>query len=230
MAESDSKRFYWLRLKKDFFHQHQIKVLKSLPNGRLYALIYLELMAESTSHEGELRYSKLLPYDIVTLAAVIDEDKDNVEQAIKTLVKLELVEILDDGTIFLRDLCKLIGSETGSAIRKREYRQRMGNNEEHPQIEDGTLSQKCLLEKEIRVRDKSIDIDDEEKIIRDRFLESGEDEWIVDRAITILKSFGVEFDQTLLGKTIAICECESIANPEGYIYEMLKQKGVIKCS
>lgn len=120
MAENDNKRYYWLKLKKDFFQQHQIKVLKSLPNGRLYALIYLELMAESTSHEGELRYSKLLPYDIVTLSAVIDEDKDNVEKAIETLVNLELIEILDDGTIYLREIEKLIGSETGQTIRKRE--------------------------------------------------------------------------------------------------------------
>lgn len=120
MAETDSKRFYWLKLKKDFFQQHQIKVLKSLPNGRLYALIYLELMAESTSHEGELRYSKLLPYDIITLSAVIDEDKDNVEKAIDTLEKLELVEILDDGTVYMNQVARLIGSETGQTIRKRQ--------------------------------------------------------------------------------------------------------------
>ena len=153
MADNDNKRYYWLKLKKNFFQQHQIKVLKSLPNGRLYALIYLELMAESTSHDGELRYSKLLPYDIITLSAVIDEDKDNVEKAIETLINLELVEILDDGTIYLREIEKLIGSETGSAIRKREYR-------ESKKIEEGTLSQKSLLEyrdKSKEKRDKSID-------------------------------------------------------------------------
>ena len=152
MADNDNKRYYWLKLKKDFFQQHQIKVLKSLPNGRLYALIYLELMAESTSHEGELRYSKLLPYDIVTLSAVIDEDKDNVEKAIETLINLELVEILDDGTIYMREIEKLIGSETGSAIRKREYR-------ENKKITEETMSQKSLLEyrdKSKEIRDKNI--------------------------------------------------------------------------
>ena len=137
---NDSKRYYWLKLKKDFFQQHQIKVLKALPNGRLYALIYLELMAESTSHEGELRFSKLLPYDTVTLASVIDEDKDNLEKAIETLAKLELVEILDDGTIYMNEVSRLLGSETGSAQRKRDYRERIG-----------TMSQNCPIE----YRDKS---------------------------------------------------------------------------
>ena len=122
MANDDSKRYYWLKLKKDFFQQHQIKVLKALPNGRLYALIYLELLAESTTHNGELRYSQMLPYDTVTLAAVIDEDKDNLEKAIETFVNLELVEILDDGTIFMSEISRLIGSETGQTIRKRESR------------------------------------------------------------------------------------------------------------
>lgn len=145
MAENDSKRYYWLKLKKDFFQQHQIKVLKSLPNGRLYALIYLELLAESTSHEGELRYSQLLPYDIITLSAVIDEDKDNVEKAIETLINLELIEMLDDGTIFMREVQKLIGSETGQTIRKREAKLNNG---------------KSVVKHTLEYRDKSKEIRD----------------------------------------------------------------------
>lgn len=129
MGANDSKRYYWLKLPKTFFQQHQIKVLKSLPNGRLYALIYLELLAESTSHEGELRYSKLLPYDLNTLASVIDEDLDSLKCAIDILMKLELVEILDDKTIYMKEIQKMIGSETGQTIRKREYKLLGGKNE-----------------------------------------------------------------------------------------------------
>lgn len=155
MSDNDKKRFYWLKLKKDFFQQHQIKVLKALPNGRLYALIYLELLAESTTHDGELRYSKMLPYDTVTLASVIDEDKDNVEKAIETFINLELVEILDDGTIFMREIQKLIGSETGSAERQREYRKKQ------KELESVTMSRQCLLEN----REQSI----ENRIERDLY-------------------------------------------------------------
>lgn len=139
MSDNDKKRYYWLKLKKDFFQQHQIKVLKALPNGRLYALIYLELLAESTTHDGELRYSKMLPYDTVTLASVIDEDKDNVEKAIETLVNLEMVELLDDGTIYMREIQKLIGSETGKAERMRDYRKRK-------KVENATSLPQCSLE------------------------------------------------------------------------------------
>lgn len=148
MAENDNKRYFWLKLKKDFFQQHQIKILKSLPNGRLYALIYLELLAESTSHEGELRYSDTIPYELNTLACVIDEDIDNVRCAIDALIKLELIEIEDDKTIFMREIQKLLGSESHSAERMREWRK-------NKQISDvshcDNLSQNCHLE----YRDKS---------------------------------------------------------------------------
>lgn len=149
MSANDGKRYYWLKLKKDFFQQHQIKVLKALPNGRLYALIYVELLAESTSHEGELRFSRMLPYDTVTLAAVIDEDKDNLEKAIEVLERLELVEILDDGTIYMREIERLIGSETGQTQRKRQAR-----------IEGGKSRVKLTPE----IRDKS-----EEKRVKNIF-------------------------------------------------------------
>ena len=153
MAEKTEKRFYWLKLKKNFFQQHQIKVLKSLPNGRLYALIYLELMAESTSHEGELRYSKMLPYDIVTLSAVIDEDKDNVEKAIETLINLELVEILDDGTIYLNEVKRMVDSavDNDNANRQRRFREKQKAKE--LECYDSVTKNNESIE----YRDKSID-------------------------------------------------------------------------
>jgi len=150
LSELDKKRYYWLKLKKDFFQQHQIKVLKALPNGRLYALIYMELLAESTSHDGELRYSKTLPYDLITLASVIDEDKDVLQSAIDTLVNLELVEVLEDKTIYMREINKLIGSETGGAERKRKYRE-ISKGDNVPQF-----SQNCPLENRVKSKENRV--------------------------------------------------------------------------
>lgn len=172
MAENDKKRYYWLKLKKDFFQSHKMKVLKALPNGRLYALIYLELLAESTSHDGRLRFSDLLPYDITTLSAVIDEDRDNVEKAVEVLEKLELLEILSDKTIYMADIQTMIGSETGQTIRKNLAK--VKNTEQLP-----NSYQKNTLEN----RDKSIeyrDIDDD--IQKERTLEANIDQ-INDRNI-----------------------------------------------
>ena len=216
MADNDKKRYYWLKLKKDFFQQHQLKVLKSLPNGRLYALIYLELLAESTSHNGELRYSKMLPYDIITLSAVIDEDKDNVEKAIETLINLELIEVLEDGTIYMREIQRLIGSETGSAERQRLHREKV------KKIESVTMSQKCHLDirdKILDIRDKNIEEDNYKKEV-ERYVESGFDESIIKKAEEMLSRYEKTKDNFNLAIDILINE--DITNKEGYLYECIR--------
>lgn len=163
MADMDGKRYYWLKLRKDFFQQHQMKVLKSLPNGRVYALIYLELLAESTSHEGKLRFSEMLPYDVVTLAAVIDEDKDILEAAITNLERLGMLEILDDQTIFLTDIQTMIGSESGQTMRK-NLAKAVKSTKDLPDIyQKNTLENR---DKSIEIRDKSIDIREKKEKIR----------------------------------------------------------------
>lgn len=225
MADNDKKRYYWLKLKKDFFHQHQLKVLKTLPNGRLYALIYLELLAESTSHNGELRYSKTLPYDVVTLAAVIDEDKDNVQAAIEVLCKLELMEILDDGTIYLREIQRLIGSESGSAERKRLQRERMKDNLKKIECDNVTNeSQKSHLEsrvKSIDIRDKRLDIDDDIQIYSERLLEAGTPIEIINQALNIYLKYQLN-DSDIFIKIIDTLTNEDIFNKEAYISQIIR--------
>ena len=67
MAE---KRFYWLRLKRDFFKRHDIRIIESLPNGKDYCLFYLKLLCESVDHEGNLRFSDQIPYSEDMLATI----------------------------------------------------------------------------------------------------------------------------------------------------------------
>lgn len=219
MAASDKKRFFWLKLKEDFFKQHKIKVLKSLPNGRIYTLIYLELLAESTSHEGELRFSKMLPYDHVTLAAVIDEDPDNVKSAVDAFIKLELAEILSDETIYLREIQKLIGSETGDAKRKRDYRSRKkGDNVPK-------LSYKSPQES----RDKSIEDDDINNsrqqvmsCIFERWKEADYSEDLILKAFSYMDD--IEMTEDHFAVIISVLANNKISNPAAYIKTM-KENG-----
>ena len=37
------KRYYWLKLPKDFFKRHDIKYIETLPDGREIAFFYLKL-------------------------------------------------------------------------------------------------------------------------------------------------------------------------------------------
>ena len=41
------KKFYWLKLKKDFFKRHDIKIIEDMENGKDYILFYLKLDRKS---------------------------------------------------------------------------------------------------------------------------------------------------------------------------------------
>lgn len=153
MADRDKKRYYWLKLQKDFFKRHDIRIIETMPNGKDYILFYLKLLCESTSHEGNLRFSDSIPYNEEMLSTITNTNIDIVRSAVKIFNELHMLEILDDGTYYMNEVLKMIGSETGNAIRKREYRQKL--------IKGTSLGQ-CPLDiekeedKEIK-KDKDID-------------------------------------------------------------------------
>lgn len=118
-----NRKFYWLKLQKDFFKRHDIQIIESMPNGKEYILFYLKLLAESVSHEGELRFSETIPYDENMLSVVTNTNIDVIRSAMKIFIELHMIEILSDQTIFMAEVTKMIGSETSAAIRKRKSRE-----------------------------------------------------------------------------------------------------------
>lgn len=123
MAEKD-KRYYWLKLKRDFFKRHDIKIVESLPNGKEYILFYLKLLCESVDHDGSLRFSDKIPYSEEMLATITNTNVDIVRSAVKLFSQLDMIEVLDDGTYFMNQVEDMIGSETYWAEKKREQRQK----------------------------------------------------------------------------------------------------------
>lgn len=118
------KKYFWLKLNKDFFKQHEIRIIEETENGKDYILFYLKLLVESISHEGNLRFNDTIPYNDKMLATITNTNIDIVRSAIKVFTELKLMEVLDDGTIYMTETIKMIGTASGteSAIKKREYR------------------------------------------------------------------------------------------------------------
>lgn len=118
------KRYYWLKLQRDFFKRHDIMVVEAMPNGKDYVLFYLKLLCESANHEGNLRFSDEIPYNEQMLSAITNTNVDIVRTAIKIFTQLGMMSVLDDGTIFMREVSRMIGSESESAERVRQHRAR----------------------------------------------------------------------------------------------------------
>lgn len=119
-------KFYWLKLKRDFFKRHDIKIIEAMPNGKDYILFYLKLLCESVDHEGNLRFSSEIPYDENMLSIITNTNIDVVRSAIKVFSQLGMMELLDDGTYYMNEVNKMMGSaiDNDNANRQRRFRER----------------------------------------------------------------------------------------------------------
>lgn len=124
----ENKRYYWLRLKEGFFDSKHIKYLRSQEDGDKMCIVYLQLQLKSLRSVGVLQYDKLLPSCIEEIAFDLGEDVELVSKTVETLKKLNLVETLDNGSLYLTAVKEVVGSETASAGRKRKEREAAKQN------------------------------------------------------------------------------------------------------
>lgn len=127
MSKYDKEtKFYWLQLKEDFFEDDAIQWLEEQePNGRDYAYFYLKLCLKSLKSNGILIREVgniLIPYDNRKLAELTKMDFDTVTIAMELLKKIGLVEVLENGEIYITQLENLIGSISRGALKKKQQR------------------------------------------------------------------------------------------------------------
>lgn len=117
-------KYYWLKLKKDFFKRHDIRIIEAMPNGKDYILFYLKLLVESVDHDGNLRFSDTIPYNAEMLSVITNTNIDIVKSALTVFTELKMIDVLDDSTIYMNEVSKMIGSaaDNDNAIRQQRFR------------------------------------------------------------------------------------------------------------
>lgn len=161
---ADTKKYYWLKLKRDFFKRHDIKIIESMENGKDYVLFYLKLLLESVDHDGSLRFSETVPYNDKMLATITDTNIDIVRSAVKIFAELGMMDQFDDGTLFMSQVQTMLGSETSDAVRMREVREKkkqlLIEHGESEQCSKSFKNRSPEIEIEIELElDKEIEID-----------------------------------------------------------------------
>lgn len=122
---ADNKNYYYIRLKDSFFDEESVKILESMPDGYLYSNILLKLYLRSLKFDGCLMYNERIPYNSTVLATLTGHNVGTVEKALGIFKELELIDILDNGAIYMLDIQNYIGKSSTEADRKREYRNRI---------------------------------------------------------------------------------------------------------
>lgn len=118
----NSYRYWYLRMKDNFFDDPKIMVIEQMRDGHLYVLILLKIYLKSLKDEGRLMVSEMIPYNAEMLASVVRQPVGVVKTAMEIFEKLGLVDVLDNGAIFMSEIQSYIGKSTTEADRIRAYR------------------------------------------------------------------------------------------------------------
>jgi len=119
------KRYFWLKLKEDFFDEKYIKALRKLPSGDSLVIVYLKMQLKCLQTSGLLTYDNVMPTLEEELSLILDEETNIVKITLVALENLGLIERRNDCSIFMVALpVGAIGSESSVSERVRKYRDR----------------------------------------------------------------------------------------------------------
>lgn len=168
--EQESKRFYWIKLKTDFYSDDNgaVAFLLSQPNGANYVVIYQMLCLMSANQNGELAYNVgeiIVPYDVDKITRECKYfSRDTVITALNLYKQLGLIYQSQDGMLVVANLETMVGSETAGAQKKRLQRERNREKSlpENTSYEGDTEgdTEGDIVPKRLEIRDKRLEIRD----------------------------------------------------------------------
>lgn len=121
---AEPKRYFWLKLHKDFFQRKEIKRLRKIAGGDTYTIIYLKMLLRSIMSEGKLYFDGLEEDFAAEVALDLDESEENVQITITYLLNSGLLEMRSDDEYYLPDTKNSTGCETAVAARVRRHRKK----------------------------------------------------------------------------------------------------------
>lgn len=156
---SEPKRYFWLKLHKDFFQRKEIKRLRKIAGGDTYTIIYLKMLLRSIMSNGKLYFDGLEDDFASELALDLDEKEENVQITIQYLLKIGLLEMCSDEEYYLPDTKDSTGCETAAASRMRRCRakkEQLERNNVTRMLQSGYGEKEKELEKDKEI-EKEID-------------------------------------------------------------------------
>lgn len=122
---SDNKKYYYLKLKENFFDSDNMVLLESMQDGILYSNILMKMYLKSLKNNGMLILNDAIPYNTQMIATVTRHQVGTVEKALKVFEQLGLIDILDGGAIYMSDIELFVGKSSTEGDRKRAERMKL---------------------------------------------------------------------------------------------------------
>ena len=166
---TENKRFYWIKLRENFFQQGTIDWLMVQENGSAYIVLYLKMCLLTANTSGELIRTigdMTIPYEPKKISQKTGFDIDTVNVALSLFKHLGLIEETQEGIPVMPEVKNMVGSESESAARVRKYRKKKKTLQSN-----GDVTKKAL-QSNVEIRDKSIEYRDKSKENREEKVES----------------------------------------------------------
>ncbi len=150
---AETKRYYWLKFRDDFFDSKRIKKLRKMAGGDTYVIIYLKMQLKALRTGGVLEFTGIEKEFAEELSLDIDESVDDVRVVLAFLLAYGMCECSDNVHYYLPYVTENTGSETAAAQRMRDHRDRLKLTERNNVT---PLLRECCVEKEIE-KEKEIE-------------------------------------------------------------------------
>ena len=233
---SENKKYYYLKLKEDFFTSETIILLESMKDGVMYSNILLKLYLMSLKNNGKLIFRDNIPYTTEMIATITRHQIGTVERAIKIFLELELIDQLPDNILYMADIELFIGKSSTEGERKRKAR--LENQEKTRLLEDtclnngGQMSATCPPEnrdKILDIRDKRIEGREENQMSTPTLYGEYKNIFLTDEEYKKLKEELKEHTQTMINKLSRYIKSTGKAYKDHYVtilswYEQDKDK------
>lgn len=155
----EDKKYYWIKLKTNFFDLPTIDWIMSQNNGCEYIVLYQMLCLKTANTDGKLVSQigeMLIPYDIEKIARDTKYfSNDTIRVALELFKSLGLIYVSDDNTMTISNYYEMVGSETSSAKRVREWREKQKALQCNKNVTDNVTQE--YRDKRLEIRDKSIE-------------------------------------------------------------------------
>ena len=102
---SQNKKYYWLKLKEDFFERDEIKIIESQKNGKDYINFYFKLLLKSLKSNGLFVFDYLNAEYVKNIiiasdSKIIDGITFNISKTIENNTVIKSIDFTDKGQDF----------------------------------------------------------------------------------------------------------------------------------
>lgn len=234
-----TKKYYWIKLKADFFRQKEIKKLRRIAGGDTYTIIYLKMLLLALKNDNKLYFEGVEDDFADELALELDEESDNVKMTLAFLQNQNLIEMINEDEYLLPQCESMTGSESESAERVRKHRLKKKEQKAlHCNVSVTSGNKNVTTETELE-KDKETELETElEKDIEiEQHIEKADD--VVSIFFPQLDNKNIKaivdtFNKTkrniyyLVEKLLITYDSDNISNKTGYIIKALEENYPIR--